>query len=135
MIDHEAIEARLAADAYYRRTWTDRALARVRSALTAAGVPALLAENRELRSYKPCAPCLATDHENCTGDCPSMCCALAAEETENRRLREVALEVVHATSPIVGTRENTLAEWERFHKATHALWLALGRPEEPSDGR
>lgn len=38
------------------------------------------AELARLRSYEPCDPCKRDDHDNCTGDCPSMCCALAAYE-------------------------------------------------------
>ena len=38
-------------------------------------------------SYKPCEPCLREDHDNCTGDCLSMCCALAAAEAELEELR------------------------------------------------
>ena len=36
----------------------------------------------DARAYKPCEPCLRDDHDNCTGDCSSMCCALAAAERE-----------------------------------------------------
>ena len=36
----------------------------------------------DARAYKPCEPCLRDDHDNCTGDCSSMCCALADAERE-----------------------------------------------------
>ena len=35
-----------------------------------------------LEATKPCEPCQRDDHDNCTGDCSSMCCALAAAERE-----------------------------------------------------
>lgn len=43
--------------------------------------------NAENDAHKPCNPCLRDDHDNCTGDCPSMCCALAMAESECESLR------------------------------------------------
>ena len=46
----------------------------------AAAIIARLTE--ELEATKACEPCQRDDHDNCTGDCSSMCCALAAAERE-----------------------------------------------------
>lgn len=45
-----------------------------------------LAEIERLKSYEPCDPCKRDDHDNCTGDCSSNCCALALAEAEIERL-------------------------------------------------
>jgi hypothetical protein len=59
-----------------------------------------LAQLADAESYKPCAPCLANAHDFCTGDCPSMCCALevaeselAEKDAEIERLRAATLEL------------------------------------------
>ena len=39
-----------------------------------------------LEATKPCEPCQRDDHDNCTGYCSSMCCALAAAERERDSL-------------------------------------------------
>jgi hypothetical protein len=49
-------------------------------------VDALEAKVERLRSYEPCDPCKRGDHDDCTGNCMSMCCALNASERENERL-------------------------------------------------
>lgn len=54
-----------------------------------AGKAAYRAEGVRLRSYEPCDPCKHDDHEYCTGDCTSMCCALDDAEKENERLLSV----------------------------------------------
>jgi hypothetical protein len=47
------------------------------------------AEVERLRSYEPCDPCKRGDHDDCTGNCMSMCCVLDASEKENERLLSV----------------------------------------------
>jgi hypothetical protein len=47
------------------------------------------AERDALKAYKPCEPCLAGNHDDCTGDCSSMCCALAAAEESAERAERV----------------------------------------------
>ena len=47
---------------------------------------ALVERVKELEVYKPCEPCLKEDHDNCTGNCPSMCCALKIAESRVEEL-------------------------------------------------
>ncbi len=40
-------------------------------------------------------------------------------------------EVLEATPAIATTGSASEVEWERFHKATHRLWLEMGCPASP----
>ena len=43
-----------------------------------------------------CKPCAAGNHQNCTGDCSSTCCALAELEERIEQLESIIREVVDA---------------------------------------
>jgi hypothetical protein len=67
--------------------------------------------------YKPCEPCLADDHDNCTGDCPSMCCALAAYEKA-----EVAPVVAGELTPKL--RETIPPAYTENRQSEYDKWVA-----------
>ena len=61
-------------------------------------IPFLLAEIERLKSYEPCDPCKRDDHDNCTGDCSSQCCA----EFEATAIIERQAKVIAEARNLVG---------------------------------
>lgn len=60
---------------------------------------------------------------------PSHVAKLVEEVDRLRGLESAAIEMTAAYPAVAGTDSATLGEWERFHRAGHAVWLALGRPD------
>lgn len=93
------------------------------------------AEVRHLRLYEPCDPCKHDDHEYCTGDCTSMCCALDDAEKENEHLLSVMqwmvsrkkLERQHVKDRCWGLSSDSLV-LNVFDPS-----FALHEPSDPSD--
>ena len=72
-----------------------------------------------LEATKPCEPCQRDDHDNCTGDCSSMCCALAAAERE----RDSAL------ADLAALREDNAFLTGQWHAAADGLAALRARVE------
>jgi hypothetical protein len=56
------------------------------------------AESQRLSTYEPCEPCKADDHDRCTGNCPSLCCALAEAQERVAALEGVNARLSEATA-------------------------------------
>lgn len=53
------------------------------------------------------------------------------ENSDISALEATAREVVDAYLPVSGLdAEAPVSEWERWHKAMHRLWIAVGMPKE-----
>ncbi len=98
-------------------------------------VDALETKVERLCSYEPCEPCKRGDHNDCTGNCMSMCCALDASEKENERLLSVMqwmvsrqkLERQHAKDRCWGLSSDSLV-LNVFDPS-----FTLHEPSDPSD--
>jgi len=60
-----------------------------------------LARAEKAEAYKPCEPCLEGRHDDCTGDCPSMCCALESVELERDSLERIVRVLVDVPAYLV----------------------------------
>ena len=94
-----------------------------------------------LEATKPCEPCQRDEHDNCTGDCSSMCCALAAAERE-RDSALADLAALRARVEAAVTRcQRTISAWNTNHDAVSDfrceeasdLLAILAPPEAPTD--
>jgi len=89
-------------------------------------VAELAGENERLNRTKRCNPCLHGHHDECTGGCESICCALAEAEAEVERLRAV---LGSCGGFLAGCRDDcSLSEWadSRAHRLCLDIYDALG---------
>lgn len=126
-LTEEAVEA--AAKAAHDAYEFNAATLGYRELMIRANRAALTAAEPLMRSaWEPCDPCKDDRHDACTGDCPSMCCALASSEAEgtelraeNERLGDVIARCDRERDELHGEIIELQAEIHRHHR-DFAAW-------------